>query len=48
MGYLLGYDGVERVVQAGNKAPLCLPSSKCLTFPNSFGCLVLHATKHRI
>ncbi|KAL0034712.1 hypothetical protein WJX77_003596 [Trebouxia sp. C0004] len=27
MGYLLGYDGVERFVQAGNKAPLCLPPS---------------------
>ena len=41
MGYLLGYDGVQRFVQAGNKAPLCLPPRKCLTFLSCFG----HATK---
>lgn len=46
MGYLLGYDGVERFVQAGNKAPLCLPPRKCLTFPTCFARLVVHATKH--
>ena len=46
MGYLLGYDGMERVVQAGNKAPLCLPPSMCLTFPSCFGHLAMHATKH--
>ncbi len=46
MGYLLGYDGVERFVQAGNKAPLCLPPSKCLTFPDRLGRLATHATKH--
>ncbi|KAL0034711.1 hypothetical protein WJX77_003596 [Trebouxia sp. C0004] len=32
MGYLLGYDGVERFVQAGNKAPLCLPPRVPHTF----------------
>lgn len=32
MGYLLGHDGVEGFVQAGNKAPLCLPPRVPHTF----------------